>query len=175
MTAIIAGTNRANSMTGQVARIIQQELRAKEQEAHLLDLAEIKDYGLSSTMYAPDAQSAEIKDAQDTILMPSDKWIVLLPEYNGGVPGIFKLLIDAISVRDKDGLKGKNVLLIGIAAGRAGNLRGLDYMTNCLNYLGMNVHAQKMPISQINGVLKDGKLEDYTAKTLNGLVQEFLG
>ena len=175
MTAIIVGTNRAKSLTGQVARIIKQELDKNNHESHLLDLAEVKDFGLNPGMYSPDTQSAEVRELQDTILMPSDKWIVLLPEYNGGVPGIFKLLIDAISVRNKDGLKGKDVLLVGIAAGRAGNLRGLDYMTNCLNYLGMNVHHQKMPISQINGVLKEGKLEEYTATTLHGIVAGFVG
>jgi len=105
--------------------------------------------------------------------MPADKWVLILAEYNGGVPGIFKLLIDAISVRNKDGLKGKEVLLIGVAAGRAGNLRGLDYMTNCLNYLGMKVHPQKMPISLINKVLSDGKLEEHTHGSLKSLLENF--
>jgi NAD(P)H-dependent FMN reductase len=173
MITIISGTNRANSKSSEVARIVENIVKTKTDKVHLLDLAEISDYGISSMMYNPDNQSSEIAKIQDEILMPADKWILVLPEYNGGIPGIFKLLIDAISVRNKDGLMGKNVLLIGVAAGRAGNLRGLDYATNCLNYLGMFVHPQKLPISSFNSVLKDGQLDEGTTKALKSLINDF--
>ena len=84
-------------------------------------------------------------------MLAADKFWFVFPEYNGGIPGMLKLFLDAISVRAyKATFHGKKACLTGISTGRAGNLRGLDQLTNILNYLQVIVHPNKVPISSIS-------------------------
>ena len=50
---------------------------------------------------------------------------------------------------------------MGVASGRQGNARGMDDLTNILNYLNMNVIPIKPPVSQVFNVLnKEGEIID---------------
>ena len=71
-----------------------------------------------------------------------------MPEYNGSFPGILKLFIDNTDVRKC--WWHKKAMLVGVADGRGGNLRGIDQMTNLLHYLRVNVLYNKIPLSKIN-------------------------
>jgi len=175
MILIIGATNRANSMTSKVAqKCIQIVKTLVVEEVQFLDLSKVSDFGLSPEMYSSETQSKELAKIQDELLKKAEKWVIVLPEYNGGIPGIFKLFIDALSIRDKDEtFKGRSAALIGVAAGRAGNLRGLDYMTNCLHYLGMNVNSEKLPISSIGSVYESGEMNEGTATVIENILTPF--
>ncbi|NND31730.1 MAG: NADPH-dependent oxidoreductase [Saprospiraceae bacterium] len=119
-------------------------------------------------MYTRKGQSEKISAIQEQYMIPSHKFWFIFPEYNGGVPGILKLFIDAISVRDiKSTFHGKKACLTGISTGRAGNLRGMDHLTNILNYLQVIVLPNRLPISSIMN-LKDaeGQLSDTATWTI---------
>lgn len=81
----------------------------------------------------------------------AQRFVVVVPEYNGSIPGVFKLLIDAC---DPEIFFGKKFALVGVASGRAGNLRGLDHLTDILHYLRAEVFSLKQPISQIRRLAK---------------------
>lgn len=151
MITVIAGTNRRNSNTGKVAKKYLEYLQSKEVTCQLLDLAEVSFGGLNPDMYETRLDS--INELQEKILFPTEKYVIVVPEYNGSFPGIFKLLIDASDITKA--FYGKKVSLTGVAAGRAGNLRGLDTLTNMLNYIKMEVLINKLPISQIGGLLDE--------------------
>ena len=175
MIAIISGTNRKDSSTLKVATICNQIVESVEKTSKIIDLRDMSGVSLSSEMYLSDNQDTAVAKLQDEYLLPSDKWIIVIPEYNGGVPGIFKLFIDILSLRLKDEtFHNKSVLLVGVAAGRAGNARGLDYLTNCLNYLGMEVFPTKIPISSINQVLQKESLNEMTLSLLTSTIQKFI-
>ncbi|KXK43031.1 MAG: NADPH-dependent FMN reductase [Bacteroidetes bacterium OLB11] len=87
------------------------------------------------------------------LLIPTQKFIFIIPEYNGSFPGVFKLMIDNSDIRQC--WHSKKVMLVGIADGRAGNLRGLDVLTNMCHYMKMSVYYDKLPISRINIELID--------------------
>ena len=167
MITIIAGTNRPNSNTEIIAKKYF-ELISKHatEEVNYYSLQDMPTSILHENMYSPDHQDETLRTQQDEIFIPSDKWFVIIPEYNGSYPGIFKLFIDALSIRNKDAtFKKKNLGLVGVASGRAGNLRGMDQLSNSMNYLGFSVFPHKLPISQIsklvdeNGELDEGLLE----------------
>jgi len=85
-----------------------------------------------------------------------------------------KLFIDACSIRNyADNFKGKKAAIVGVAAGRAGNLRGMEHLTGVLNYLGTTIMPNRLPISSIGGLLdEDKKLKDEaTQKALQGFVE----
>jgi len=175
MITIISGTNRIGSNTLKVSQVCKEIVDKQKQSAEIIDLKMMSETHLDSDMYVTDNQDASIAKIQDDVLIPSKKWIIVIPEYNGGVPGIFKLFIDILSVRLKDKtFQNTTVLLVGVAAGRAGNARGLDYLTNCLNYLGMDVFPTKLPISSINQELTDDGLTKNTYDTLESLISGFL-
>ena len=99
--------------------------------------------------------------------------IVISPEYNGSYPGILKAFIDGWSPKK---LGTKKAALVGVSSGRQGNARGLDHLTNVLNYLGFIVAPFKIPISKVgstideNGILIDEELKTAIRKQINQLI-----
>lgn len=138
MITIISGTNRPGSKTRQIAAHYQGILNEKG-IAHQL---------LSLEMLDAVIRNDTVRELEDVFLKPADKFIFIIPEYNGSFPGVLKLLFDITDI--KSAWYYKKALLTGIADGRAGNLRGLDHLTNVLNYLKVNVYFNKLPISRIN-------------------------
>ena len=157
MITVIAGTNRKGSRSKQVAKqyfdLINKDT---EEECKFLALEDLSDDFIHSLMYVEEHQNDHLAAQQDEYFTPADKLIFIVPEYNGSFPGIFKLFIDAISIRNyKSNFQGKKVALVGVASGRAGNLRGLDHLTTSLNYLKMNIYPNRLPIPNIEDVMDD--------------------
>ena len=178
MITIISGTNRKNSETEKVARMIYNLVnKMADQEVKLLLLTELPTDFVSNEMYTASGQHMDIGVMQDEYMLPANKFWFVFPEYNGGVPGVLKLFLDAVSVRSLgDTFKGKKACLTGISTGRAGNLRGIDHLTNILNYLQVIVHPNRLPISSISN-LKDenGVLGDIeTLEVINKQLEDFM-
>jgi NAD(P)H-dependent FMN reductase len=95
-------------------------------------------------------------------MIPANKFLIILPEYNGGIPGVLKMFLDACSVREiSKTFDGKKVAMVGLASGRAGNLRGMDHLTAVMNYLGCIVMPNKLPISGLEKMIdKNGQIID---------------
>ena len=69
----------------------------------------------------------------------------------------------------------KKALLTGVSTGRAGNLRGMDQLSDTLHYLKMNVHYNKLPISVIDKVMdENGSLNKETMRVINDQLDEFI-
>jgi len=152
MITVISGTNRPGSRTKAVADLFYQLLQeSTDEDVRFLDLVDINVHLLTNEMYEKTGQHPTISDIQDSMLVPSDLWVIISPEYNGSYPGVLKLLIDALSIRKyKETFSGKKAVLIGVATGRAGNFRGMDHLTGLLNYLNILVMPNKLPISTID-------------------------
>lgn len=153
---IISGTNRLNSNTIKVAKQYQQFLSDKGYEATV--------YSLEGWKWLE--KTPEFDHVQKELFLPAKRFIFILPEYNGSIPGVLKVMID-ISDHQLIWQK-KKALLTGISTGRAGNLRGMEHMTGILNYLNVVVHPNKLPISSIDKLLK-GKSEISDASTLRAI------
>ena len=177
MITVISGTNRTNSMTSVVARHCVEQLQAKTtEEVQYIDLATIPHDWFFADMYNPQQQAKSLAALQDEAILPAQKFIIVSPEYNGGVTGALKLFIDAISIREyAANFRGKKAALIGVASGRAGNLRGCDQLVSILNHVGMTTLPNSLPISQIGGLVEDGKLtNEGTIEALSKQLDTFL-
>jgi NAD(P)H-dependent FMN reductase len=173
MITVIAGTNRKGSETAHFAKHLFDVLKKESKEdVKFLDLQDIPHDWFHSAMYAADTQTVSLAKIQDDCILPAEKFIFVIPEYNGGFPGVVKMFIDACSVRNyADNFKGKKAAIVGVAAGRAGNLRGMEHLTGVLNYLGTTVMPNRLPISSIGGLLdKDKNVKD---KETIKVLQEF--
>ncbi len=178
MITVICGTNRPNSNTHKYAKHYVEELRAKYSGGvELVCLEKLQNAMLHSEMYDGEKMHGDLKQVQDDVLIPTQKFVFITPEYNGSIPGVVKLFIDAISIRKlKETFKGKKALLTGIAMGRAGNLRGMEHLTGMLHHIGIAVHPNKLPISGCHLLLDDaGKLkDDSTRDIISGQLDSFL-
>ena len=178
MITVISGTNRKDSNTRKVAESYFDMIRKQsKEECKFLALEDLPDDFISDRMYDEKHQNKDLAKLQDKYFTPAKKLVFVVPEYNGSFPGIFKLFIDAISIRNyQENFEGKKVGLIGVASGRAGNLRGLDHLTTCLNYLKMNVYPNRFPIAQVEKALnKKGEIVDMSLlKEMENLAKSFL-
>jgi len=163
MYTIVSGTNRPGSHTEKVAKEYERILLQKGITSKIFTLK-----GISVEERTP-----QIIEIEKQILIPTHKFIFIIPEYNGSYPGVLKAFIDHTDIRNVWYFK--KALLTGVATGRAGNLRGMDHLADTLHYLKMNVHYNKLPISVINKVMdENGLLNEETMKAINQQLDEFI-
>ena len=163
MYTIISGTNRPASHTVKVATEYQRLLKEKNIDAGIFSLIDLDVLN----------RTPEFLKIETEILIPTQKFIFILPEYNGTFPGVLKAMIDNSDV--KKVWYYKKALLTGVSTGRAGNLRGMDHLSASLHYLKMNVHHNKLPISVIDKVMdKNGRLNEETLKVIDEQLIEFI-
>ena len=157
---IIAATNRKESNSLKVAKHYQQVLKDMGEDAGLYGLENLPGDFMASNMYGN--RTPEIDALIKNQLEPAEKYVFVLPEYNGGFPGAIKLLLDGVPPAT---WHGKKAALVGVSSGHLGNTRGMDSFTNVLNYLQVSVFFQKPKLSGIESILNDaGEVEGERAK-----------
>lgn len=163
MLTIIAGTNRTGSSTLKLAVYYQRKLKEKGVEANVLSLESLPDNLLKTDLYGN--RSEEFKPILE-LVNASDKFIFIIPEYNGSFPGALKAFIDACDFPDS--FFDKKAALIGIASGKYGNIRGVDHFTGVCNYLNMHIFSLKLHIPfirkemDVNGNLTEADTIKFT-------------
>jgi chromate reductase, NAD(P)H dehydrogenase (quinone) len=163
MITIVSGTNRSDSYTEAVARLYHEILSASGEEVQMLSLRELPGNLLESDLYGK--RSPELQTIMDKFIVPVNKFVFVVPEYNGSFPGVLKLFIDAVPPRL---WKDKKAAIIGVSSGRAGNLRGQEHLTGIFHYLKMHVHYNKPKLSGIEGLMDDQRriIDEATMKVL---------
>ncbi len=171
MITIISATNRPNSNSKKTAYAYHQLLKDKGVDSKVLSLELLNSDSQFMNIYG--AKSEKFQQLLGEFIIPAERFIFVVPEYNGSFPGILKLFIDAMP---QDLNKGKKAALVGIANGRAGNLRGIDHLTSVLHYVGIFIFPNKLPISSIDKLLNEkGDLTDLqTLTAINHQLTEFL-
>ena len=144
MYTILSATNRLGSHTEKVANFYQRLLMENGVEAGIFSMV-----GINVLEKNP-----EFNRIEKELLIPTQKFIFIIPEYNGSFPGVLKAMIDITDV--KKTWWWKKALLTGVSTGRAGNLRGMDHLTGSLHHMNMIVHPNKLPISLIDKVMDAG-------------------
>jgi len=164
MITIISGTNRADSMTLRTANLYYKLVAAHTDQVRLLSLEH----------KAVWERGADMLQLEAEYLIPAEKFIFIMPEYNASFPGILKLMLDNSDI--KKCWWHKKAALVGISDGRAGNLRGLEHMTAILHYMKVNVLYNKVLISRINEEMDSNGilLKEETSNMINQQIEEFL-
>ena len=144
MITIIAATNRPNSNTLKVAKYYQQQLKLKGLESNLFSLEHLPVDVLNTDMFGK--RSTAFQKIQD-LISNTDKFLFVMPEYNGSYPGVLKVLIDACNFPDS--FYDKKTALVGLSSGKYGNIRGVEHFTGICNYMHLNVMPLKIHITEI--------------------------
>jgi chromate reductase len=161
MITIVSGTNRPNSNTLKVARYYLKMLQNKGQLAQIFSLESLPASIISSDLYGK--RSDEFRPIQEMITK-TDKFLFIIPEYNGSFPGVLKTFIDACDFPDS--FYNKKAALTGISSGKYGNIRGIDHFSGICSYLHLNVlplrlhiPAIKYEMNEENDIFKDDTLK----------------
>jgi chromate reductase, NAD(P)H dehydrogenase (quinone) len=157
MITVIHATNRPEGNSEFVSRHIGQLLSASyEGKIGYVSMVDLPIEILHADSYEKERMPAQLVHIQDEWMIPAEKFIWILPEYNGSFPGVLKLFIDAISVRKyEETFKLKKSMLVGIATGRSGNIRGMDHLAGILLHMNSVIYPNLLPISRVNELMDD--------------------
>jgi len=145
IVTIISATNRPNSSTFKLAQYYQKRLREKGLDAGLLSLTQLPPNIIETDLY--NRRSEAFMPVQQ-IVTQTDKFLFIIPEYNGSFPGVLKVFIDACSFPDS--FYDKKAALTGLSSGKYGNIRGIDHFTGVCHYMHLQVMPLKIHIGSIN-------------------------
>ena len=149
---VISGTNRPESYTRLVAQEYVKMLMDSGVEVKMLSLEDLPNDFIVSDLYG---KRSERMDAIISELINNvNKFVFVVPEYNGSYPGIVKLFLDSIPPRM---WTYKKASIVGVSTGQAGNLRGQEHLTGVLNYLKVNVHYNKPRFSSVDRLFSEDK------------------
>jgi NAD(P)H-dependent FMN reductase len=144
MVTIIASTNRPNSSTLKLAQYYQKQLLEKGLETNLLSLMDLPADIIATDLYGK--RSTQFQAIQDMVTA-TQKFLFVIPEYNGSFPGVLKVFIDAcdfpVSFYDK------KAALVGLSAGKYGNIRGIEHFNGVCAYVHLNVMPLRIHIANI--------------------------
>ena len=170
MTTIIAGTNRPHSYTLKVAKYYQKELAEKGLETTILNLEDLPKNFSGDDLYGE--RSEDFKQIQ-YLIDQTDKFLFIIPEYNGSYPGILKTFIDALAFPNS--FQDKKACLVGLSSGKYGNIRGVEHFSGVCAYLHLNIMPLRIHIPYIKNELdENGNLfKEDTLKFTNQQIEKF--
>lgn len=169
MKHIIVGTNRPESRSLEVAKIVQEEFKANGEEVEIIELSDLPLSQLTGAEYSADKPEKLLE--MNAKIDSSDGLIVIAPEYNGSMPGILKLFIDHMSF--PKAFESRPVCFIGLG-GRFGGLRPVEHLQQVFGYRNAYIFPIRVFLINVWNILRDGKIhEEETAQLLKDQVKGF--
>ncbi len=154
MITIIAGTNRPHSNTLKLANNYSNAFNERGISSEIISLTELPATFISSDLYGK--RSEDFSLIQQKITAAS-KFLFVVPEYNGGFPGILKTFIDACTFPVS--FYGKKAALTGLSSGKYGNVRGIEHFTGICHYIHLHVMPLRLHLPAIDKEFdEDGQL-----------------
>ena len=163
MITIVVGTNRRDSISQQIGVQYSEILKEYNIDVKVLNLIDLPSDFIKSALYENIGKNEEFNTIRE-LMNQSQKFVFVIPEYNGSFPGVLKSFIDGLD-RSK-ALVEKKCALIGLSAGDQGAGLALSHFTDILNYCGTNVLAYKLRLPKIGDSMTDNKItnDQYLSK-----------
>jgi len=165
MIVIISSTNRKDSVTSKLSGIYLKEVAELGEKAELVDLCNLPDDYLVSALYDQSGKNKDFKSTRE-LMRKAEKFVFIIPEYNGSFPGVLKAFIDGLAFPDT--FTDKKCALVGLSSGQQGAGMALSHLTDILNYCGTHVLAYKPKLSNIDDNM------DMTEKVLSDRYLTFI-
>jgi NAD(P)H-dependent FMN reductase len=153
---IVASTSRDQSVSSQVAAQYQEILAELGVQARVLDLQDMPTDILETTLYKKVKQPNAAWEQMQEVVNATDKFVFVIPEYNGSFPGILKVWVDACKFPTS--FKNKKAALLGISDGTQGGALAMGHFADVLNYAGTHTMALRPRLIQISKNMQDGRI-----------------
>ena len=160
---VVCGTNRNDSVSYQIANICVQMLKARDREVALIDLSDLPNDFAFTALYEFAGKNEDFNHFR-SLMAESNKFLFVVPEYNGSFPGVLKTFIDGLKYPDS--FKNKKCALVGISSGIQGAGLALSHLTDIFHYCGMEVLSLKPKLSHIERHFEDGQITNPLYKEL---------
>ncbi|TAE74927.1 MAG: NADPH-dependent oxidoreductase [Bacteroidetes bacterium] len=172
MITLISGTNRPNSLTLNITKYYQSLLTIREIPTQIMDLSTLPEDFVFSALYQNAGKNQKFNTFQK-IIDENDKFVFIIPEYNGSFPGVVKAFIDGL--RYPDSWEDKKIALVGLSAGMQGATLGLSHLQDVLVYCGANVLGMRVKMPYIHQYFKENLItyEPYN-QYLDKQIEKFL-
>ena len=171
MITIIAGTNREGSNSKKVADFYSKIMTDLNVENQVLDLKDLpNDFAYTQLR----TQTETYNQLIEKYITNIDRMLIVIPEYNGGFPGVLKSFFDTVPPKYVNNMR---CALVGVSSGHAGAARALDSFSDILHYLKAEVYSNKPKFSGIenllddNGNFKDERTVSRIKEQVEGLVK----
>lgn len=169
MKLIISGTNRPNSRSLQVSQLVQNLYQQEGEKVELLDLSQMPYEELTGSQYGS-KNMAGVWGEAITKVNKADGLVIVVPEYNGSMPGALKYFIDHWIYPES--FEARPVCFIGLG-GTFGGLRPVEHLQQVFNYRNGYVFPMRIFMFNVWNILKDGKITDANLSQL--LHQQVVG
>ncbi len=172
MITIICGTNRKNSQSEIVAGIYKKMAEEAGETCDFINLQDLPEDFIATALYE-NAGSNEQFNVIRQKMVEAEKFVIIVPEYNGSFPGILKTFFDGLIFPAT--FSGKKCALVGISSGVQGAVLAMSHLTDILNYCGTNVLANKPKLSAIEKNIADGQITNpLYAQLLKSQLEAFI-
>lgn len=162
MKYVLVGTNRPNSNSRKIGDLVQKIYKDLHEKVEILDLKEFPFHELKGELYGkalPESVSSWIHKIND-----SEGLIIIVPEYNGSMPGVLKYFIDFWSY--PDAFDHRPVCFIGLG-GMFGGLRPVEHLQQVFGYRNSFVFPDRIFIQNVwKNMNAQGDLTDTIAVEL---------
>lgn len=152
MITIVCSTNRKDSVSSKISSQYAAMLDKKAVNNQTIDLKDLPDDFAFSALYDNSGKN-EVFNRFRKIMKESQKYVFIVPEYNGSFPGVLKTFIDGLEFPHT--FTNKKCALVGLSSGVQGGGLALSHLTDIFNYCGMNVMAQKVKLARIEANTDD--------------------
>ncbi len=170
MIQVLTATNRKDSRSKQVAKIVVEKLKAAGAEAEIMLLEDVNWGDFNSQEYGPDAVPESIKGKVAKI-DSADGVYVVCPEYNGSFPGAIKFFIDYWSYPAS--FESRPVCFTGLG-GMFGGLRPVEQLEQVFGYRNAFIFPERIFLQNVWLTLKDGVINnDVVDALLNKQTKNF--
>lgn len=155
MKYIIAGTNRPQSNSLKVSKFIQNLYLEAGEKVEIIDLAEMDLSELDGSHYGKDLPLS-VASAVDKV-NHAEGLIMVVPEYNGSMPGVLKYFID--HWKYPHSFEQRPVCFVGLG-GMFGGLRPVEHLMQVFSYRNGFIFPIRVFLMNIWNVYKDGVWKD---------------
>lgn len=157
MISIVISTNREGSRSAVIAQAYLDAFAELGATAEILTLSDFTPPMIDAILYNPGEGKAGFEELQRRV-DASEKFVFIIPEYNGSYPGILKLFVDCL--RYPDSFEGKKAAVMGISSGTQGASLAMGHFADVLNFMGTHTLALRPRFIRIGQAIEDRKLVD---------------
>lgn len=155
MKYIISGTDRADSNTMKMSKIIQAIYKAEGEDVEIIDMREVKEALHTGPHYGKN-QPDPILNHTNKVLN-SEGLIVVVPEYNGSMPGVLKYFIDHLKF--PEAFEYRPVCFVGLG-GVFGGLRPVEHLQQVFGYRNAFIYPERVFAINVWNILKNDQITD---------------
>lgn len=156
---LVSGTNRPGSATLKITRQLAGLYAEIGQPAEILDLT-----GLPPELFLPAAYASKPAGFArfSEAILASDGVHLVVPEYNGGAPGVLKYFIDMLKF--PEAFDHRPVAFTGLAAGMWGGLRPVEQLQGVFGYRNAHQYPDRVFLAGVGQQFSaDGQLSNADA------------